>query len=38
MMALYTRMMGWTADEVTIFLAQVRKEAKDPKIHSMFHV
>jgi hypothetical protein len=38
MMALYTRMMGWSPKEVDIFLAQVRKEAKDPKIHSMFHV
>ncbi|MCJ1368523.1 hypothetical protein MMC16_007667 [Acarospora aff. strigata] len=38
MMALYTRMLGWTPDEVDLFLAQVRAEAKDPKIHSMYYV
>ena len=38
MMALFTRMLGWAPEEVNIFLAQVRKEAKDPKIHSMYHL
>lgn len=32
--ALFTRGLGWSADEVEVFLAKVRKDMKNPKIHS----
>ena len=32
-LALFTRALGWTADEVGIFLAGVRKELADRKLH-----
>jgi hypothetical protein len=32
-MAIYTRILGWSKEEVDIFLIDVRKEMKDTKIH-----
>lgn len=32
-MALFTRVLGWSRLEVEVFLVNVRKELKDPKIH-----
>lgn len=34
--ALFTRALGWTAEELEVFLVDVRKELKDTKIHSYF--
>lgn len=33
-MALFTRCLGWTAEEVSVFLVDVRKDLNDPKIHA----
>lgn len=33
-MALFTRVLGWSKEEVQTFLIDVRKELKDPKIHA----
>ena len=33
-LAPFTRLLGWTAEEVEVFLIDVRKEFKDPKIHA----
>lgn len=32
-MALFTRVLGWKADEVKIFFADVRKETVDRSLH-----
>jgi hypothetical protein len=32
--ALYTRGLGWSAEEVEVFLAGVRNDMKNLKIHS----
>lgn len=32
--ALYTRGLGWSPEEVEVFLADVRKDMKNPRIHS----
>lgn len=32
-LALYTRVLGWTREELTVFLAEVRKEIRDRKHH-----
>ncbi|SPO01751.1 related to methyltransferase [Cephalotrichum gorgonifer] len=32
--ALFTRALGWTLEEFEIFLVQVRKQMRDPKIHA----
>ncbi|WZH50357.1 S-adenosyl-L-methionine-dependent methyltransferase [Fusarium acuminatum] len=32
-MAPFTRAHGWSSDEVNVFLAEVRKDLNDPKIH-----
>jgi hypothetical protein len=29
-----TRALGWSREEVAVFLAQARKELNDPKIHA----
>lgn len=34
--ALFTRALGWTKEELEVFLVDVRKELKDMKIHSYF--
>ncbi|ETN43406.1 uncharacterized protein HMPREF1541_02565 [Cyphellophora europaea CBS 101466] len=35
---LFTRALGWTREEVEVFLTEVRKEAKDRHIHSYYHL
>jgi hypothetical protein len=37
-MMLFTRCLGWSREEVEVFLADVRKEAKDKRIHSYYHL
>lgn len=37
-MALFTRGLGWTAEEVEIYIMDVRKEMQDPKIHSYWPI
>jgi hypothetical protein len=32
--ALFTRALGWTIQEVEVFLVDVRKEMSDTKIHA----
>jgi len=34
--ALYTRGLGWSAEEVEVFLAGVRNDMKNLKIHSFW--
>lgn len=36
--ALFTRVLGWSTDELDVLLAQVRSELKNTKIHSYFDV
>ncbi|CCF34317.1 hypothetical protein CH063_06335 [Colletotrichum higginsianum] len=38
MMAPFTRVHGWTKEEVTVFAMQVRNEMKDPTIHSYSNI
>lgn len=33
---LYTQFLGWKADEVRVFLAKVRKDLQNPRIHTMY--
>lgn len=33
-MAPFTRVLGWTREEVELFLVDVRKEMKNPQIHA----
>lgn len=35
-MALFTRGLGWSAEEVEAFLVDVRKDMKDTKIHGYY--
>jgi hypothetical protein len=35
-MALYTRGLGWTAEETEVFLVDVRKSMKDTKVHGYY--
>ncbi|KAI9931480.1 hypothetical protein ASPWEDRAFT_169675 [Aspergillus wentii DTO 134E9] len=37
-MALLTRIMGWSYDEVQVFLAQMRQGLRDPNVHAYFYV
>ncbi|KAI9877609.1 MAG: hypothetical protein M1830_003317 [Pleopsidium flavum] len=37
-LALFTRVLDYTPEEVKLFMAQVRKDSKDPKIHAMYHL
>ena len=37
-MMLFTRCLEWTPAEVEVFLAQVRKDAKDKRIHSYYNL
>lgn len=32
-LALFTRVLGWTADEVEVFVANVRKDIRNPAYH-----
>ncbi len=38
MMAIFTRVLGWTYEEVQVFMAMIKTESKDPRIHSMYHL
>lgn len=33
-LALWTRSLGWTEQEITVFLAKVKKEFRSSKVHS----
>jgi hypothetical protein len=33
---LFTKVLGWTMEEVQVLLALVRKDLKNPKIHAQF--
>ncbi|EKG16084.1 hypothetical protein MPH_06779 [Macrophomina phaseolina MS6] len=35
---LFTRALGWTREEVEVFLAQIRKEVKRKDVHSYYHL
>lgn len=35
-MALFTRILGWSAAEVEVFLVDVKKQVKDRRIHAYF--
>lgn len=35
-MAVFTRLLNWTKEELEVFLVDVRKEVNDPKIHAYF--
>lgn len=37
-MALLTRVLGWSVEEVEAYLVNVRKEIKDTKIHSYWNM
>lgn len=37
-LALFTRILGWTRDEVLIFVAHVRKDMRDQKIHAYWPI
>lgn len=32
--AVYTRVLGWTKDELDVFLSQVRQDLRNPNIHA----
>lgn len=36
--ALFTRVLGWSKEETDIFLAGVRKDMKDTKIHAYWNM
>lgn len=35
-LGMFTRVLGWQKEEVEIFLTEVRKDMKNPKIHAYF--
>lgn len=35
---LFTRALKWSVDEVELFLMNVRKDVKDRRIHSYYHL
>ena len=35
---IFTRYLGWTAEEVQILLAEVRQELRDPRIHAYLNI
>jgi hypothetical protein len=37
-MAAFTRISGWTPEDVELFLVDVRKEMKDTKIHAYWNM
>ena len=37
-LAIFTRMLGWTPEEVALFLVGVRKELKSPRVHAYWQV
>uniref|UniRef100_A0A8H7NI88 Methyltransferase domain-containing protein n=1 Tax=Bionectria ochroleuca TaxID=29856 RepID=A0A8H7NI88_BIOOC len=34
LLALFTRHLGWSVEEVTVYCAQARKQLRDPKVHA----
>ena len=36
--ALFTRVLGYTQQEVDVVCAKIRKEMKDPKMHAFFYM
>ncbi|CAM1509719.1 Fc.00g000540.m01.CDS01 [Cosmosporella sp. VM-42] len=36
--AVYTRVLGWSKEELDVFLAQVRRDLKNPSIHSYWPI
>lgn len=37
-LGLFTRVLGWSAEEVQVFIAKVRKDFANTKIHSYWPV
>jgi hypothetical protein len=37
-LALFTRVLRWNMDEIHVLLAHVRKEMKNPNIHTQYHL
>ena len=37
-MALFTKYLGWSREELEVFLAEVRKDVQDPRIHACLNV
>ena len=37
-MMLFTRTLGWSSEQVELFLMDVRKDVKNKKIHSYYHL
>jgi hypothetical protein len=37
-MALFTRALGWTAEEVEVFLVGVRNDMKNPSVHGWWPI
>ncbi|CAI4220169.1 unnamed protein product [Parascedosporium putredinis] len=37
-LALFTRVLGWTQEEIELFLIEVRKGYKDRRIHAYWHI
>jgi len=37
-MALFTRVLGWTEEQVRMYCAEVQKELSDPEMHVYFEV
>lgn len=35
-MAVFTRGLGWSQEELEVFLADVRKSMKDPNVHGYY--
>lgn len=36
-LAIFTRLLGWTADEVRVFMAQLRQDLRDRNIHAYWN-
>jgi hypothetical protein len=37
-LALFTRVLGWTAEELEVFLVDVRKQFKNKSVHGYWHM
>jgi hypothetical protein len=37
-LALFTRFLGWSREEVFVFLTDVRKDLKNPRIHACYNL
>jgi len=38
LMAIFTRRLGYSKEEVDVMCASIRREMKDPKMHTMYHL